>query len=329
MVPNSPDSSALDKIIKNIKVPPGMLTYSILRNKPLEKLGSPLLCNSLNPLRPPSGFLHPSMEQKNSDATTLALLGSTGNTGREVLRSLLAKGQYDLRIYVRSAEKLDALFPGIESNPRVKLFVGSAGDSKVIERCLDGAPLIICTLGSNEYHRTTILQDSAHSMIKALETLKLRSTVWHKPRMIYLSSSSQNKRFAAARPRVVHWLITTAFQMGYADLTGAESMLCAETSLVSILRVQPGVLVEEEGTGYEISTEAVKLATAYEDLGRACVDLALTRNYDALHEVGISSKGGDRAIRYAPTILSRISGGIFVCYVPGASMLGRIWSHVW
>ena len=269
------------------------------------------------------------MAQANKQTATLALLGSTGKTGREVLRSLLAKGVYNLHIYVRSKEKLDALFPGIETNPNVKLFVGSVEDHDNMQKCLYGVSIIICTLGSNEFEETTILRDSASSILLALEALRQRDTSWQKPRMIYLSSSTLNKRFAAARPAFVHWLISTAFQFGYADLKAAMSLLLEKPSLVSVLSVQPGVLVEETGTGYEISSTSVRLAAAYEDLGRACVELALERGYDALDEVGVSSKGGDRAARYAPTIFNRISMGLLCVYIPGALAVSRILSGTW
>ena len=251
----------------------------------------------------------------------IALLGSTGNTGSAVLRSLLTRGTHDLHIYVRSVAKLETLFPGISLNPKVTIFTGSAKDHNVVKRCIEGSELIICTLGSNDYTPTTILSDSARSIIDALRELKEKEESWRRPRMVYLSSSSKNKKFAAQRPPVVNWLIQTAFSAGYADLAVAEKLLTAEPELVDLLRVQPGVLVEEEGTGMAIDTDAVKLACSYEDLGRACVVLALDREYDALHEIGVSSKGGDRALRYAPIILSRLSGGLFIVF---CSKLARV-----
>ena len=261
--------------------------------------------------------------------TTIALLGSTGKTGREVLRNLLTQGKYELQIYVRSKSRLSGIFPGIEEDSRVIIFAGAATDNTTIKACLLGADIIICTLGNNDYEPTTILRDSARSILTALKEIKQASTNWHPPRMIYLSSSSQNKRFAAARPPGVDWLIKTAFQNGYADLIAAETLLIAETSLVSVLKVQPGILIEEEGTGYEISTESVRLAASYEDLGQAFVELALERHYDPLAEVGVSSKGGDRAGRYAPEMLSRILAGIFIVYIPGGAAIRRVLSRLW
>lgn len=263
------------------------------------------------------------MASPTKSSPTIALLGATGKTGRVILRLLLAKDRCNLKIYVRSKEKLVAMFPDITSNPRVQLYVGCVTDQNAIQECLSGAQIIICTIGNNDWAPTTALRDSAQSIVTALKALKQRGSMWERPRMIWLSSASRNERFAADRPKVVHWLIETAFQNGYADLKVAQRVIFAEPSLVSVVLVQPGLLVEEEGTGYEISTEAVKLASSYEDLGGAFVELAFERRYDELHEVGVSSKQGDRVARYAPIILQKLSGGFFVCYFPGGARIIR------
>ena len=248
---------------------------------------------------------------------TICLLGATGKTGRVVLRLLLAKDLYNLKIYARSKARLVDIFPDITSNPRVQLYIGPVTDMSLMEKCLSGSRIIIFALGNNDFAPTTVLRESAYSIVAALNAFRLRGDTWQKPRMIYLSSASENKRFIEDRPKLVHWLIETAFQNGYDDLKAAQRTILADPSLVSVLLVQPGVLIEEEGTGCEISSESVKLACSYEDLGAAFVELALNGGYEKLNEVGVSSRLGDRAIRYAPIIFSRISMGLFVCYFPG------------
>ena len=249
---------------------------------------------------------------------TIALLGATGKTGREVLKVLLEKEIYDLKIYVRNRGKLIAMFPQIASNPRIQLFVGAITDQKVEQDCLRDCPIIICAIGGYSFFPDTSLRVSGRSIVAALQELRERSNSWQRPRMIYLSSSSRNERFAAARPPLVHWLIETAFQNGYNDLKLAHKAILADPSLVSVLLVQPAVLVEEPGSGYEISAEEVKLGCSYEDLGGAFVELAMERSYDNLHEVGVSSSQGDRVLRYLPITFGRIFAGLFAFYVPGA-----------
>ena len=64
---------------------------------------------------------------------TICLLGATGKTGRVVLRLLLAKDLYNLKIYARSKAKLVEIFPDIMSNPRVKLYIGPVTDMSLMK----------------------------------------------------------------------------------------------------------------------------------------------------------------------------------------------------
>jgi len=256
------------------------------------------------------------------DLPVIALLGSTGKTGQEVLRVLLRQDVYRLKIYARSKDKLLKLFPQMKSNPRIQFYIGNVTDDQIIQECLEGAQLIISTLGGEGWFPDTILRDSAFSIVTALKILRQRSKIWQPPRLIYLSSATRNERFAAARPKLVHWMIETAFCNGYEDLRIAERMLLADPSLVSVLRVQPTVLAEDKPTGYNLSTEAVSLGISYEDLGAAFVEVALERKFDELREIGVSGKvEGLAALRYAPLIFRSLFGGFFCRFVPGAKTI--------
>ncbi|KIM98528.1 hypothetical protein OIDMADRAFT_56880 [Oidiodendron maius Zn] len=135
---------------------------------------------------------------------TICLLGAIGKTGRVVLSLLLAMDLYNLKIYARSKAKLVDIFPDITSNLRVQLYIGLVTDMSLIEKCLSGSRIISVTLGNNNFAPTTVLRESAYSIVTALNAFKLRGDTWQKPRMIYLSSSSENKRFIEDRP---NWYI--------------------------------------------------------------------------------------------------------------------------
>lgn len=259
--------------------------------------------------------------------TSIALLGATGKTGREVLRGLVKSTITELNIYARSSEKLLKMFPTLRSDSRVNLHIGSIHDEELIKRCLSNAQVIICTTGSNGMSPSTIIQDSASAISAALQSLKRSANSWQPPRVLLLSSSTKNERLAAARPRFVHWMITTAFQMGYVDLDAAQAILSQDPSLLSLLLVQPNVLVEEPGSGFEFSSDSVKLGCSYEDLGASFVQLALNTEYKELSRIGVSSKEGDRGIVYAPIILFRISRGFFVNYFPLGVHLNRLFER--
>jgi hypothetical protein len=253
---------------------------------------------------------------------TIALLGSTGKTGRVVLRHLLDHNvPHLLKVYARSIKTLENLFPGISRNQRVQLFIGAVTDHEIIEQCLFNARLVIYTLGSNDYSPSNVLRDSSRTIMTALDVLKKKGedkrgdSLYQKPHMIYLSSSSWNERFIAARPRFLTWLIRSAFQHTYDDLREGQRIVLADPSLVSVLLVQPGILVEEAGSGHEITIDSITPGVSYEDLGSAFVELALERKFDQIRQVGVSTKEGNKVIiRYAPRMIYQITCGIIYVY---------------
>lgn len=95
-----------------------------------------------------------------------------GNTESVALRKLLRQQFRKLKIYVRNVDKLIRLFPTLTEDSRIQLCVGSIYDQKVIQECLDGANTIICTLRTEGFEPDIILQDSARSIVTALNTLK-------------------------------------------------------------------------------------------------------------------------------------------------------------
>ena len=239
-----------------------------------------------------------------SNSCTIAIFGATGQTGRVIVRHLLAQQKSKslrLQIYVRNKGKLLDFFPDIESKRDVRVFQGSLTDTEVVKRTLSAAQIIISTLGENDnIPGVRILQDGANSIIASLEDFKANQEDWQKPRLFFLSSSTLNARFAADRPPLVHWLIKTAFSHPYADLIRAQARLLESTSLLSVTLIQPPVLIDEEGTGHEISTESVRLAVSYEDLGAAICESVLEEQYHVLNAVGVSSKQGDRNFTIRP-----------------------------
>jgi hypothetical protein len=249
-----------------------------------------------------------------TNTRTVAIFGATGQTGRVIVRQLSAlveSNALQLQIYVRAKAKLVGLIPGIDTKSSIRIFEGALTDVEVVKNTLAGAQIIVCTLGENEnIPGVRVLQDGANSILAALEELRVQQKGWEKPHVFYLSSSTYNARFAAARPPFVHWIIKTAFYHPYADLAKAQAKLVEHSQLLSITLIQPPVLIEEDGTGHEISTESVRLAVSYEDLGSGFVEMILENKYQKLAAVGVSSKLGDRPMRYAPEILRRIFWGI-------------------
>jgi hypothetical protein len=245
----------------------------------------------------------------------ISLLGATGKTGRAILQILLTEKyqSYSINIYVRSTSKLFSLFPALPSYARVTIFEGAVTDIKLLTRCLSGAAIIFSVLGENEnIPGLTVLQDAAQSAITSLTSLrKEHGHNWNPPRMILLSSSTWNPKFAADRPWIMHWLIKTAFCYPYADLVTAQSIYAENPELLNVFLVQPPALVESTAAGHIISEDSVSLAVSYTDLGAAFVELAVSEKYENLHAVGVSSRERNQ-IRYVPELLSRLVRGLLL-----------------
>ncbi len=250
-------------------------------------------------------------------AITFCVLGATGKTGSGIVKQLLAKTDANIHIYVRSLTKLLGLFPHINSDNRVTIFEGSLGDAELLARCVSGASTIFFTLGDNDNRPISVIEDAAKTVLSALKKSSESSEnqPWVKPRLIMLSSSTWNARFAADRPAVVDWMIKTAFSRPYADLLRGQALF-TNSLLCSTLLVQPGALMQDEPTGHEISTESIRLTATYGDLAAAFVELATEPAYNDLSAVGVSSRGGDN-LKYAPLMGYWIIKGLCAHFIPG------------
>ncbi|EON61522.1 hypothetical protein W97_00737 [Coniosporium apollinis CBS 100218] len=250
--------------------------------------------------------------------TTIAILGATGKTGRQVLQRFLAKQDVNIRIYVRSHSKLTNIFPSLPSDSRVSIFQGPLQDIDNMSKCLDGAQKIIFTLGENDnLPGVSVIEDGAKSVLAALAALRQGRKNWQRPRVILLSSATWNATFAATRPALVHWAIKAAFIHPYTDLRRGQAVFLDAPSLVSVLLVQPNAIVEDEPSGHEISVERASLSVTYGDLSAGIVDLACKKEFDTLTAVGVSSKAGDNGLKYGPILGYRIVRGLCATYVPG------------
>ncbi|OGM40087.1 hypothetical protein ABOM_011406 [Aspergillus bombycis] len=249
----------------------------------------------------------------------ICLLGATGRTGRGILQILLTENYSDwaLHIYVRSRAKLLSFFPGIEAFTGVKIFEGSITDVELWRQCFSGADIIISALGENEnIAGLRLLQDAANTTVSALQVLSQEdSSNWRRPRLILLSSDTLNPTVAAARPRLVHWVVSNAFCYAYDDLRKAQAVYEAHPQLLRLCLVQPPALVEEGSSGHIIGTERGSLAVSYADLAAGFVEIAISDGYRNSSAVIVSSASKDR-LRHVPELTRRIVRGTLARYIP-------------
>ncbi|KAF7535996.1 hypothetical protein G7054_g4897 [Neopestalotiopsis clavispora] len=261
--------------------------------------------------------------------TKISILGATGATGSNTLRALLAEEHVslDLRIYVRSKQKLMRLLPELASRKDIHIWEGELTDVDKVTECLSGAEVIIDTIGENRnMPGLSVLQSAAKSIVAALRTIEAREgEAYSRPRLLLLSSSTWNARLAPPPPAI--WLIKSAFYHSYADLLAAQAILAQASTLLRLLLVQPPAIIDEPASGFELTVDKPKIAVSYPDLGAAFAELAMNSGYDGLSAIGVTSVGGASFGRYAPEILSRIFWGLLSGFMPGywwlAGMLVR------
>jgi len=78
-----------------------------------------------------------------SESETIAIFGSTGNTGKEVLTAALEKG-YKVRVMVRNPAKLS---DSIKNNSDVTIFIGDVSSKNTIKETVKGAHYVISVVG--------------------------------------------------------------------------------------------------------------------------------------------------------------------------------------
>lgn len=261
----------------------------------------------------------------------VALLGATGQTGQAVLQDLLNR-DIDINIYVRSKPKLIDLFPALESSPKVHIFSGDISDSTLIKNLLTNVDTIIFTLGWNENRRgPTIIEDGARAVIEALRELSNNTNEPKKqpPRLILLSSVTWNERVNGNNPPLGTRMIRLAFYWPYQDLLAGQKILLAEPELVRVTLIQPGALIEERASGYDISIDKVGVGCSYPDLGASMVEVAMDERYESVPAVTVTSKAGYDPGRYAGVILPKVVMGLAASLVPGFWMMHDLLAGLW
>ncbi|KAL2051773.1 hypothetical protein ABVK25_007929 [Lepraria finkii] len=158
-----------------------------------------------------------------------------------------------------------------------------------------------------------------------------RSTVLSRPatngakkvaKIICLSSASLNPRIGANEPRLLLWVVQTAFSYTYADLALAEAYLRLHKSWLDVTFMTPGVLVEDEQKGHVLTMDNVKAFLSYPDLAAGMIEVAESGSYD-WKQVGVSPTGKNVKIEWkAPKQMAK---GLVFHFTP---WLGRMAQYV-
>lgn len=203
-----------------------------------------------------------------------AILGATGAIGGQVLSTLLKAPNNTVHAYCRNKNKLYSQHPQLQNNEQVKVFEGSLDDNQLITSCLRGARAAFCTVAvKGNMPGCTIAQDSARSIIAALETLQSRNE--RTPKCIVLSSASTEQRLNKGISPWFKKVIYAAFSNLYDDLKEAEKLLRSKQTLTSITFVKPGAIdFGAQTAGHLISFDHADSPVSGGDLAAGMIEIA-------------------------------------------------------
>ena len=212
-----------------------------------------------------------------------AILGATGQTGRALIDHFLRKPDIQLGLFVRNAEKLNSQSPETTSNPRVTIHAGALTDTNLVTSCLRDVSVVFSVLATNVNEPgTTIAQDAAKAICSALEVLRNKhekaKDAWTCPTVIVLSAAPLHPALAGHAPKIVEWLMFTAFKYLYNDLIAAAAYYKDSYPWIPTVIAQPGGLVASQPgdpvAEVEVNEKKQTDIMSYADLARGMARVA-------------------------------------------------------
>jgi putative NADH-flavin reductase len=92
----------------------------------------------------------------------LLVFGSTGGTGRELVKQALAQG-HEVTAYARSPDKLGDL-----THPSLQVVRGDVLDSAAVEKAVPGHDAVLCAIGTGA-GRGTLREEGTRNIVRAME----------------------------------------------------------------------------------------------------------------------------------------------------------------
>ncbi|KAL3430233.1 hypothetical protein BDV09DRAFT_199849 [Aspergillus tetrazonus] len=194
--------------------------------------------------------------------TTYAVLGSTGDCGRAIIRILLRRPDAQIRAYCRSRAKLVRLLPEVDEHKQVEVFEGSIHDEQVVSACIRNCRAVFLVVSTNDnIPGCRLAQDTASTVIRALQKIE------QAPKLILLSSATIDDHFS----RHVPFLLPSASYVSH-DPLETEKLLRAESHWLTTIFIKPGALSVDEQRGHALSLMDETSPLSYLDLAAAMVE---------------------------------------------------------
>lgn len=191
-----------------------------------------------------AGESQPPAASVESTQPTIALIGATSRTGREIIRQALAQG-YQVKGLARTPSKL-----GVE-HENLTMLKGDVRDLSSLEAALDGHEVVVSMVGfgtpadpTGEIGEVDIYTVSANNLIAAMRSQGNQ-------RLIIASSTGVEHRVALDSERPPAEELTASWRWNarrlYNDMAIMEEIVA--TSGLDHIILRPGFLVEEPARG--------------------------------------------------------------------------------
>lgn len=230
---------------------------------------------------------------------TYAVLGSTGNCGSALIQNLLQSPQNEIHAYCRNQAKLLRLLPEVVDNKHVRVFQGSISDVALMTDCVRGTAAVFLVATTNDnVPGCRVSQDSAATVIRALETLKAEAGL-KLPKLVLLSSATIDDYLARDMPGWFRPIMLAAASHVYTDLRLAEAFLRSHASWVSTIFIKPAGLSPDIARGHRLSLDEEDSFLSYLDLSAGMIEAAADEEgrYDG-RNVGVVNRTRGKGARF-------------------------------
>ncbi|MGB0564061.1 MAG: NAD(P)-dependent oxidoreductase [Spirulinaceae cyanobacterium] len=164
----------------------------------------------------------------------LVIFGSTGTTGREVVKQAIAEG-HQVTAFARTPAKLQI------QHPHLKLFQGDVLDAAAVETAIQDQDAVICILGAGKQLTSNIRSEGTKQIIAAMEKTGVR-------RLICQSTLGTGDSWGSLDFYWKYVMFGFLLRKVFADHELQESYV--RQSNLDWTIVRPGAFVEGDRTGH-------------------------------------------------------------------------------
>jgi putative NADH-flavin reductase len=163
----------------------------------------------------------------------LLVFGSTGGTGRELVRQALSQG-HDVTAFARHPTKLQL------DHEAVTVVQGDVTDAAAVRDAVPGHDAVLCAIGAPALARTTVRTDGTRNIVAAMQDAGVR-------RLVSQSSLGVGDSLAVPMPLYVKLVFPIVLRRTFADHEGQEHLI--RQSRLDWTIIRPTKMVDGERTG--------------------------------------------------------------------------------